>query len=164
MAAVGIDLEWHGEGPWIREGVTPLPRPGPSASPAHSCNKVALGLPANPDRSAAHGHQVDDAVLLSFHLRTVPHDTAARIIRSAAMKRRGLQVEDEENVPDSLADEAVVAIVRVPLTAAVVPDDVFVKLKDAVPTPPATASSSASVSSIMISIILLLVYRCHSTS
>jgi hypothetical protein len=26
MAAVGIDREWHGEGPWIREGVTPLPR------------------------------------------------------------------------------------------------------------------------------------------
>jgi hypothetical protein len=77
------------------------------------------------------------------------------MIRAAAMKRSGLQVEDEENVPDRLADEAVVAILRVPLTAALVPDDEPVKLKDADPEPPATASSSASVSSIMISIIPL---------
>ena len=86
---------------------------------------------------------------------SVPHDTAARMIRAAAMKRSGLQVEDEENDPDRLADEAVVAIVRVPLTAALVPDAEPVKLKDADPEPPATASSSASVSSIMISIIPL---------
>jgi hypothetical protein len=77
------------------------------------------------------------------------------MIRAAAMKRSGLQVEDEENDPDRLADEAVVAILRVPLTAALVPDAEPVKLKDADPEPPATASSSASVSSIMISIILL---------
>ena len=86
---------------------------------------------------------------------SVPHDTAARMIRAAAMKRSGLQVEDEENDPDRLADEAVVAIARVPLTAALVPDAEPVKLKDADPEPPATASSSASVSSIMISIIPL---------
>jgi hypothetical protein len=86
------------------------------------------------------------------------------MIRAAAMKRSGLQVEDEENDPDRRADEAVVAIVRVPLTAALVPDDEFVKLKDAVPEPPATASSSASVSSITSSIIPLLVYRCLSSS
>jgi hypothetical protein len=79
------------------------------------------------------------------------------MIRAAAMKRSGLQVEDEENDPDRLADEAVVAIDRVPLTAAVVPDAEAVMLKDALPEPPATASSSASVSSIMISIIPLLV-------
>jgi hypothetical protein len=77
------------------------------------------------------------------------------MIRAAAMKRSGLQVEDDENVPDKLADEAVVAIAKVPLTDAVVPDAVFVKEKEAVPEPPATASSSASVSSIMISILFL---------
>jgi hypothetical protein len=63
--------------------------------------------------------------------------------------------EDEENDPDRLADVAVVAILRVPLTTAVVPNAVSVTLKDAVPEPPATASSSASVSSITISIISL---------
>jgi hypothetical protein len=71
-------------------------------------------------------------------------------------KRSGLQVEDEENDPDRRADEAVVAIVRVPLTAVTVPDAVSVKLKDAVPEPPATSLSSASVSSIMISMFSLL--------
>jgi len=63
-----------------------------------------------------------------------------------------VQVEDEENDPDWLADEAVVLCVKVPLTSAVVPDAVFVKLKDAVPEPPATSLSSSVVSSIMISI------------
>jgi hypothetical protein len=38
-----------------------------------------------------------------------------------------------------LADEAVVEIVKVPDTAEVVPDAVFVKLKDAVPEPPDTS-------------------------
>jgi hypothetical protein len=80
---------------------------------------------------------------------------AARIIRAAAMKRSGLQVEDDENVPDRLDEEAVVWIIRVPLVLAVVPDAVSVNEKDAVPEPPATASSSASVSSIMISILFL---------
>jgi hypothetical protein len=61
------------------------------------------------------------------------------------------QVEEDENVPDRLADDAVVWIVKVPLTVAVVPDAVSVTEKDAVPEPPATASSSASVSSIIIS-------------
>jgi hypothetical protein len=56
-------------------------------------------------------------------------------------KRSGLQVEDEENDPDRLADEAVEAIDKVPLTAAVVPDALFVKLKDALPEPPATSLS-----------------------
>jgi hypothetical protein len=49
-----------------------------------------------------------------------------------------------------------VAIVKVPLTAVTVPDAVSVKLKDAVPEPPATSLSSASVSSIMISMFSLL--------
>jgi hypothetical protein len=63
-----------------------------------------------------------------------------------------VQVEDEENDPDRLADEAVVAIFKVPLTVALVPDALPVKVKDADPEPPATSLSSASVSSIMISI------------
>jgi hypothetical protein len=77
----------------------------------------------------------------------------------AAKKRSGLQVEDEENDPDKLAVEAVVAIFKVPLTSASVPDAEPVKLKDADPEPPATALSSASVSSIMISIFSLLADR-----
>jgi hypothetical protein len=48
--------------------------------------------------------------------------TAARMIRAAAVKRSGLQDEDDENSPDKLADEAVVVILKVPLTVAVVPD------------------------------------------
>jgi hypothetical protein len=75
---------------------------------------------------------------------------AAQMTR-AAEKCSGLQVEDEENVPDCLADEAVVSWVKVPDTAAVVPDALFVKLKDALPEPPATSLSWASVSSITIS-------------
>jgi hypothetical protein len=74
----------------------------------------------------------------------------------AAKKRSGLQVEDEEAVTDRLADEAVVAIVTVPATVAVVPDAVSVRLRVADPAPPETASSSASVSSIMISMFSLL--------
>jgi len=59
---------------------------------------------------------------------------------------------DNESDPDKLAEEAVVAMVKVPLTAAVVPDALLLKLKDAgPPLPPATASISASVSSMMIS-------------
>jgi hypothetical protein len=76
--------------------------------------------------------------------------------RAAAVKRSGFQVEVDENVPDALADEVVVAIAKVPVTVASVPDAVPAKLKVTVPTPPATASSSASVSSIMISISFLL--------
>jgi hypothetical protein len=37
-----------------------------------------------------------------------PHDAAARMIRAAATKRSGYQVEDDKNIPDWLADEAVV--------------------------------------------------------
>jgi hypothetical protein len=48
-----------------------------------------------------------------------------------------------------------VAIVKVPLTVAVVPDAVFEKLKVADPAPPLIWSSSFSVSSIMISIGIL---------
>jgi hypothetical protein len=33
---------------------------------------------------------------------------AARMTRAAAVKRSGLQVEDDVNIPDWLADEAVV--------------------------------------------------------
>jgi hypothetical protein len=59
-------------------------------------------------------------------------------------------------VADKEADEAVVAVVTAPLTVAVVPDAVAEPLKDADPAPPEIASSSASVSSIMISISYLL--------
>ena len=65
---------------------------------------------------------------------------AARMTR-AAQNSTGLQVEDDENDPDRRADEAVEAIDKVPLTAAVVPDALFVKLKDALPEPPATSLS-----------------------
>jgi hypothetical protein len=75
---------------------------------------------------------------------------AARMTR-AAQNSSWLQVEDDENDPDWLADEAVVSWEKVPLTAAVVPDALFVRLKDALPEPPATSLSWASVSSIMIS-------------
>jgi hypothetical protein len=34
--------------------------------------------------------------------------TAARVTRAAAVKRSGFQVEDDENDPEWLADEAVV--------------------------------------------------------
>ena len=59
----------------------------------------------------------------------------------AAQNSSWRQVEDDENDPDRLADEAVEAIDKVPLTAAVVPDALFVKLKDALPEPPATSLS-----------------------
>ena len=52
-------------------------------------------------------------------------------------------VEDEENDPDWLAEEAVVLWVKVPDTVAIVPEAVFVKLKEASPRPPLTASISA---------------------
>jgi hypothetical protein len=65
---------------------------------------------------------------------------AARMTR-AAQNSTWLQVEDDENDPDRRADEAVEAIDKVPLTAAVVPDALFVKLKDALPEPPATSLS-----------------------
>ena len=70
-----------------------------------------------------------------------------------------LQVEDDENIPEALADEAVVAIVRVPLTAAVVPDAEFETVNEADPEPPATSLSSASLSSIKISILPLLLRK-----
>jgi hypothetical protein len=79
--------------------------------------------------------------------------------RAAAVKRSRLQTESDsdENDPDKLADETVVAIPKVPLIVEKGADAVTVKLKVAVPTPPTTASSSASVSSIMVSILFLLV-------
>jgi len=52
-------------------------------------------------------------------------------------------VEDEENVPDCLAEDAVVLWVRLPDTVAVVPEAVFSNLKEASPRPPPTASISA---------------------
>jgi hypothetical protein len=81
--------------------------------------------------------------------------------RAAAMKHSRLQVEDELNDPDRLAEEAVVAIVKVPLTVAVVPDAEFEKLKVADPAPPLIWSSSVSVSSIMISICILHITQLH---
>ena len=54
---------------------------------------------------------------------------------------RGFQVDNEEKDPDALADEAVVARVKVPLTVAVVPDELPEKVKVADPEPPATSLS-----------------------
>lgn len=84
-----------------------------------------------------------------------------------------LQVEDDKNDPDRLADEAVVVIVTVPRTIALIPDAVFVAEKFADPAPPVTDSkkemvdtappetwsSSASVSSINVSTRVLLEKR-----
>jgi len=67
--------------------------------------------------------------------------------------RCSVQVEEEEKVPDREAELAVVATRRVPETVAVVPDAVLVKEKDADPVPPATWSSSPSLSSIVISVM-----------
>jgi len=65
--------------------------------------------------------------------------------------------EDEENDPDWPAEEAVVNWVRLPDTVAVVPEAVLLKEKEADPAPPLTASISAWLSSIMISIASLLI-------
>jgi hypothetical protein len=67
-------------------------------------------------------------------------------------------VEDEENDPDWLAEEGVVDWVKVLVTDAVVPEAELLKEKVADPAPPLTASISAWLSSIMISIASLL-YR-----
>jgi hypothetical protein len=81
--------------------------------------------------------------------------TAARVTRAAAVKRSEVQTvsDSDENDPDMLADVVVVAIFTVAITVAKGPDAVLEKLIDAIPLPPETASSSASVSSIMISIL-----------
>ena len=73
------------------------------------------------------------------------------------MTRAGgaVQLEDELNSPDCDAELAVVLWVRVPVTVAVVPDAVFLNSKRADPAPPATASSSVSLSSMRISAIRL---------
>src|SRR3954470_16612342 len=65
------------------------------------------------------------------------------------------QVEEEEKDPCCDAELAVVVWVRLPETVAVVPDAVFVMVKVADPAPPATASSSVSLSSMRISAIRL---------
>jgi hypothetical protein len=65
-------------------------------------------------------------------------------------------VEEDEKVPDWLADEAVVLCMRLPLTVATVPDAEFVNENEALPEPPATSLSSASVSSMKISTLALL--------
>jgi hypothetical protein len=62
-------------------------------------------------------------------------------------------------VPDRLADEAVVAIVPVPLTVALVPDAVAERAKVADPAPPLIRSSSVSLSSMMISSMRILHYH-----
>ena len=76
-------------------------------------------------------------------------------MRAAARKSGQRQVEDEEMVPDRLADDAVVAIVPVPLTVAVVPDAVAARAKLADPAPPLICLSSVSLSSMMISMHIL---------
>ena len=63
--------------------------------------------------------------------------------------------ENEETDPDWLAEDAVVIWVRLPLTVAVVPEAELLKEKEADPAPPLTASISAWLSSIMISITSL---------
>jgi hypothetical protein len=65
-----------------------------------------------------------------------------------------IYVELDENVPDKEAEDAVVLIVSVLLTTAVVPDAVLLKLKVADPTPPDTWSSSLFASSIRISMAM----------
>jgi hypothetical protein len=80
---------------------------------------------------------------MKLHSRNSGTGTRAAILRLTCA-----YVEDEENVPDWLAEDAVVDWVSVPLTVAVVPDAVFVMLKLASPRPPATKSSSDSLSSI----------------
>ena len=95
-------------------------------------------------------------------LRRDHPDLAARVdaghVRAGGEQQRscsrrcGLcQLDDDEKFPLKLADDAVVLIFTVPDVVAVVPDAVSVKLKVTDPVPPATASSSASFSSIMIS-------------
>ena len=64
-----------------------------------------------------------------------------------------IQVEDELIVPLREAELAVVAIVPVPETVALVPDAVALRDKLPDPAPPATWSSSVSLSSIRNSII-----------
>ena len=66
------------------------------------------------------------------------------------------EVEDEERVADRLADDAVVAMVAVPDTVAVVPDAVAERDKLADPAPPLIRSSSVSLSSIINSMCILL--------
>jgi hypothetical protein len=85
--------------------------------------------------------------------RTVTHSGAHE--RAAARKYGQLQVEDEEMVPDRRADDAVVAIIPVPATVAVVPDAVAERAKLADPAPPLIRSSSVSLSSMMISMRML---------
>ena len=83
---------------------------------------------------------------------------AARVIRAARVKLSVCaQLEVDVNDATTLADDAVVVIAAVPLTVAVVPDAVADPLKVADPTPPETASSSSSVSSIKTSMVFLLV-------
>jgi len=65
---------------------------------------------------------------------------AARKIRAAAITNE-LQDEDDEKVPERLADDTVVAIVKVPDIVAVLPDAVTLPLNETVPTPPATSLS-----------------------
>ena len=66
------------------------------------------------------------------------------------------QVEDEEKVPDSEAELAVVAMLTVPAIVAVVPEAVLVTVKVADPTPPDTSSSISSLSSMKTSTITQL--------
>jgi len=63
---------------------------------------------------------------------------AARKIRAAAITNE-LQDEDDEKVPERLADDTVVAIVKVPDIVAVLPDAVTLPLNVTLPEPPATS-------------------------
>jgi len=63
---------------------------------------------------------------------------AARIFRAAAITNE-LQDEDDEKVPERLADDTVVAIVKVPDMVAFDPDAVTLPLNVTLPEPPATS-------------------------
>ena len=64
---------------------------------------------------------------------------AAQETRAAAITNE-LQVEDDENVADRLADEAVVEMVKVPDTVALLPDAVTESGPNVtLPEPPATS-------------------------
>jgi hypothetical protein len=78
-------------------------------------------------------------------------------IRFAAPRcgTRSSQLEKEEKLPEMEAEDAVVAMVSVPDTVAVVPDALLLKEKLAEPAPPQTFSISASLSSITMFIAFL---------
>ena len=70
-----------------------------------------------------------------------PNESGAEDPRRRHESNGKLQDEDDEKVPERLADDTVVAIVKVPDIVAVLPDAVTLPLNETVPTPPATSLS-----------------------